>query len=279
MKEISVSTPLGRCAGKLWGPDSGKKILALHGWLDNCATFDRLAPLLPEYQIAAMDLIGHGLSDSIPPGFNYHFLEGVPNSITILNELGWNECFVMGHSLGASMLSLMAPLQEARVKKAVFIEALGPLSSPADELPHRVGDFIVEKERLKEKRMPVYRDLEAAAYIRFKFGGLTLESCRILCERGVKPVEGGVTWRTDPRLRLPTLHRLTEDEVLAFLKRIPCPTLLIQGKEGPLEQLPGFEARKKAVPNLKVEELSGRHHLHLDSPKPVAKAILKFLKD
>lgn len=48
-----------------------KKILCLHGWLDNAASFNRLAPLLldseQEHQkkpmeILALDFPGHGLS-------------------------------------------------------------------------------------------------------------------------------------------------------------------------------------------------------------------------
>jgi pimeloyl-ACP methyl ester carboxylesterase len=45
-----------------------KKILCLHGWLDNAASFNRLAPLLLEQEqqqpmeILALDFPGHGLS-------------------------------------------------------------------------------------------------------------------------------------------------------------------------------------------------------------------------
>jgi len=34
-------------SAKSWGNPSGSPILGLHGWLDNAATMDNLAPLLP----------------------------------------------------------------------------------------------------------------------------------------------------------------------------------------------------------------------------------------
>ncbi|MFU8802269.1 MAG: alpha/beta fold hydrolase, partial [Bradymonadaceae bacterium] len=52
-----------RLAARAFGPDDGQPILALHGWLDNAATFDKLIPLLGDgLRIVSLDLPGHGLS-------------------------------------------------------------------------------------------------------------------------------------------------------------------------------------------------------------------------
>ena len=46
-------------AAKVWGPDDGVPILALHGWLDNAGTFDRLAPLLhANIRLVCLDFCG-----------------------------------------------------------------------------------------------------------------------------------------------------------------------------------------------------------------------------
>lgn len=46
-------------------------MIALHGWLDNAASFSLLAPLLANQRILALDLDGHGYSGHRPAGAQY----------------------------------------------------------------------------------------------------------------------------------------------------------------------------------------------------------------
>lgn len=48
VSELSVPVPWGEIRGKVWGPDHGRPVLCLHGWADNCGTFNTLIPLLPK---------------------------------------------------------------------------------------------------------------------------------------------------------------------------------------------------------------------------------------
>lgn len=44
---------------KVWGPENGLPVLALHGWQDNAGTFDKLAPLLPKnIRLVCLDFCG-----------------------------------------------------------------------------------------------------------------------------------------------------------------------------------------------------------------------------
>ena len=52
MEEWSFDIAGQHLAGKRWRCDGGVPILALHGWLDNCASFDFLAP-----QLKGVDLV------------------------------------------------------------------------------------------------------------------------------------------------------------------------------------------------------------------------------
>ena len=48
VSELSVPVPWGEIRGKVWGPDQGRPVLCLHGWADNCGSFNTLIPLLPK---------------------------------------------------------------------------------------------------------------------------------------------------------------------------------------------------------------------------------------
>ena len=77
-REIFLELPHLRLAAREWGPEGGARVIALHGWLDNAASFDRLAPLLPELHLVALDLAGHGRSQHRLPGVYHHFVDWVP---------------------------------------------------------------------------------------------------------------------------------------------------------------------------------------------------------
>ena len=69
--EIRVRLPHIELAAQAYGPPDGRPVIALHGWLDNAATFARLAPKLPGLRIIAVDLAGHGHSEHRPSGAGY----------------------------------------------------------------------------------------------------------------------------------------------------------------------------------------------------------------
>ena len=62
-REKTFTLRWGNLAAKCWGPSDGVRVLALHGWLDNAASFDRLAPLLPHCQIVAVEFAGAWRAD------------------------------------------------------------------------------------------------------------------------------------------------------------------------------------------------------------------------
>ena len=101
-------------------------------------------------------------------------------------------------------------------------------------------------------------------------------SAEVLVARGLVEIEGGYAWRADPRLRLDSRFRLSEEHVIAFCKAITCPVLLISAQEGWPFPAALMQARAQAIANLRHEHLAGKHHFHLDTPEPIAALVRPF---
>lgn len=271
----------GLClAAKMWGDDGGTPALALHGWLDNAASFDRLAPLLPGLRLCALDFAGHGRSAHRPPGVPYHLVDNVAEVIGVADALGWQQFVLLGHSLGAAVGTLLAGAFPRRVRAAVLIEGLGPLTTEASGAPAALAKSVLQ-------RLAVPAGAAATHYASFDEAvaaragarlALSTEAATTLCRRGTREVDGGVVWRSDPRLRQTSPLRLTEDLVAAFIERIEAPTCLIRGADGPPVDDRTYSRRAAAHRNLEVVVLPGNHHLHLEDGAPeVATAVRRFL--
>ena len=111
-------------------------MLALHGWLDNAASFVPLAPHLSGIDLVAPDLPGHGRSAHLPAGADYSFAGAVHAVLDVADALGWERFALLGHSMGAGIGSLMAAACPQRDRtRCVAIEALGALA----EAPERTA--------------------------------------------------------------------------------------------------------------------------------------------
>lgn len=276
-KEIKITTPDIEIAAKQWGDPSKQKILALHGWLDNAATYDQLAPLLPNHCLIAVDLPGHGFSQHRAEGVNLHFIDEAITLIEIINILKLDPCVLMGHSLGGGIASIAAGYLKERISKLILIEALGPLSSVKGRAVNQFDQHMSDRIRFRTRKIPIYKGIDTMVDLRLASGGIERSSVEILMQRGTKKHEEGYTWRTDPRLRMKSSLRMCEEQIQEFLGQITAPTLLIEGSEGVFHKMDYFRDRKKCIKNLKTITLTGGHYLHLDNPEPVAQEINRFL--
>jgi pimeloyl-ACP methyl ester carboxylesterase len=252
-------------------------VLALHGWLDNAASFDPLAPLIEDVHLVALDLPGHGRSDHRPRGNWYHFIDNLGDVLAAADALGFERFTLLGHSLGGAIASMLAAAAPERIEALWLIEALGPMSTePAKSLPV-LRQAIVDRTGAGAKTLRVFPTLELAVAARRQANGLSQRAAELLVERGTTAVAGGWTWSSDPRLTLTSAIRLTEEQILAYLSGIACPSLLVLA-DPPPPWLPAsvMAERVKRVPNLSLQRIAGTHHLHLEDPAPVAAAIAKF---
>ena len=279
-QEISIQIPGLRLAARAWGPETGDPVMALHGWLDNAATFDRLAPLLPSsLRIVSLDLPGHGLSDHRGPDALHHYVDWVPTVFDAADALGWSQFSLLGHSMGGGIASLMAGTWPDRIRRAVLIEGVGPFTNPPHEAPKRLRASIEQRRKLASRRPRVCANRVAAARARVQhgYGTLSRAAADILVARGTEQIDDGVRWRHDLRLQTSSAIRLTEAQVEAFLRGIRCPVLVVFADSD--WRPPGDLYRKRLplIADCQCIECPGSHHLHLDTPEQVASPIGRFL--
>ena len=263
---------------KYWANSSGIPTLALHGWLDNANTFDRLAPLLPELDLVALDFAGHGYSDHRAEGVHYSSMLDIQDVLAVADQLGWETFNLIGHSMGASVSSELAGLFPERVNSVALID--GILSTGGVPLDERIDQ---NREAIKRMMAPsksakVFPNTETMAVRVTEATDQSIEAARVLVERGHKEVEGGVTWRTDPRIRFPTPMRPSIEYVDRLMARCQSPALLLVANQGDEWYRGEVELREASHPNLEVRYMDGPHHVHLE-PKyfeQVAREIRDF---
>jgi pimeloyl-ACP methyl ester carboxylesterase len=267
-----------RLAGLSWGEPTGRPLLALHGWLDNAASFSLLAPLLAGFHVVALDLTGHGLSDRRSEDATYQIWDDLPQIKGVVDELGWDSFSLLGHSRGAIISSLLASTFPERVERLVLLDAVMPQSVAEEEYATQMRKFVQDKQRLLRRDTRVFESVEAAVATRVE-RGLSHSAARLLVERNLQACAGGYTWTTDPRLRGASAVKLTAGQNQAVLEALDMPTLLLMAQEG-FGRHPEVAANaKRYIRNLTVEKIDGGHHFHMEAcVSTVAQRIVDFLQ-
>ncbi len=255
------------------------RILCVHGWLDNANSFFPLLPLLNDAEIIAIDLPGHGYSDhqkSI-----YSVAASSHTVLAVAKALGWDTFTLVGHSLGGCIAPFSTVAAPQAIDKLVLIEAAGPRSETADELPERLKNFHCDMSAPKKYQSRLFDSIEQAIASRLRANKMTPESARLIVERQLEEVQQTSgkkwQWRFDKQLRITSPSYFTEEQVQSVLGAISCPTLSILAADGYLNDRQETNERLDKIPDCEVVTLPGHHHLHLDNPQPVADEINRFL--
>lgn len=264
VEEVRFSLPHVELAAHVFGPEDGIPVIALHGWLDNAMTYARLAPKLQGLRIVALDFPGHGHSGHYAAGSSYSMWEYAEDVIRVADQMGWQRFSLLGHSLGAIISVLLAASMPERIERLALIDGLIPYTGEADSAPQRLGDALRARLALHHKQKPVYADIERAVEVRMKgVVAVSREAAQFLAQRGLEPVPGGYTWRTDIRLTLPSLMRLTLAHAEQFVRSVRCPTCLVLAEQGHAAVEPRI-ARILEGTTFEVHRQPGGHHLHLN---------------
>lgn len=289
--EVQIPVPWGFLRGKWWGPTNTRPILALHGWQDNCGTYDRLAPLLPPHiGILAIDAPGHGLSSQYPPGFSYQKTH-LPLLIRKFSkDFQWKHVSLLGHSIGSLQSFMYSSIFDDQVDMFIGIDMMLPL----------ILDFKINQPEKYKKRMdhfikvmgmdpnnpPVYSYQECLErYVAGSFQSVSKEAAPYILKRGIAATKDDPNkyyFTRDVRVKVGSVPSFSENECLNLSKSIKAPLLIIKAPNLKFQVLNEYyfgiiKKMKTSIEILEDLEIEGTHHLHLVTPENVAGPISDFV--
>lgn len=282
MKQLTISIPSfpASIPALSFGDPNKPLLLALHGWLDNAASFVALAPLLKKHHVIAIDLPGHGLFDHTSFQVAYQVDNYMKLIIQLIDTLSQKPIALMGHSLGGAIASVIAARYPDKICKLILIDVLGPLS--ADMLatnPNLQTNAEAMRTAAQYASTKVYPSLKDMIHVRMKANMLTAHQAKPLVERGAQQSDGQWAWSFDSRITHSSSFYYPEKEVLELLTSIQCPVLVIAGKEGIFKGREYYEKRLTTIKRLTFHEIDGSHHVHMQSQEQVAQCINHFLEE
>lgn len=264
-RELSIQTPHLTFAALEWGDPDGTPVIALHGWLDNAASFTPVASKLTGMRIIAVDLAGHGLSDHRSPWFSYDVWHYVEDLFYVVEALQLSRFGLLGHSMGGVVCSMAAgSILKGRVTAMMTIDGLFPRPREPQDAPQELLNYINQR-RTPADQLPMtrYRSKQQAIFARtmgqFRISRVSAE---LLVERGITQIGEEWLWRYDPRLKLGSPIRFTLEQSMAFIQQINCPAHMIYANSGPLHD--AIEQHHQWLSHIHFHPMSGGHHLHMD---------------
>lgn len=289
MEHFNIKVNGNIISGLRYGSHSKPVILAVHGWLDNAASFIPVAEELKSsidngslpYQLIAIDLPGHGYSDHKVG--HYNFIEWVDDLYQIIESQNWAPLYIIGHSMGAMISSIFAATFPELLKGIVLIEGLGAITAEAEQtvsqLRKGIENRAINNKNVQQNTKQTNNDITLGKVVKARclVSDLNEQNAQLICHRNLTVNANGVNFRSDPKLKLRSLVRLTESQVLNILSSISTECVVIIGNKGfPLiARTLTLDIFCKA--NFNIVELTGGHHVHMDNPVETARAVVKFL--
>ncbi|WP_281645413.1 alpha/beta hydrolase [Parendozoicomonas sp. Alg238-R29] len=261
---LTIQTPDMTFSALAWGQEDAPVVLALHGWLDNAASFTRLAPLLKGVRVIAVDLAGHGLSDHRGAGGDYPLWSYVADVITIADALQLEKLHLLGHSMGAIVSMMTAATMPDRVASLTLIDGLWPGNTEARKTVDQLGKAIAWRTRLSRRPRSRFPSIEMAVKARMMagFGKITAKAAEIIVRRGLKEDNGDWIWRSDSRLLAPTAMRMSLEQSGLLVSAVKVPAILIAAENGLVDS--AAKQFADTLEHITVKRLAGEHHLHLE---------------
>jgi pimeloyl-ACP methyl ester carboxylesterase len=273
----AIATPAEDCGITLdgcpihylrWGQEGLPGLVFVHGGAAHAHWWSFIAPLFTrEYRVAAIDLSGHGDSgrrDAYPRDL------WAREVLAVAEDAGFaGPPIVVGHSMGGFVAISAAVEYGEKLAGAVILDS-----------PVRLPDHEDTEGARKSFRNPkVYPDADAAMD-HFRTVPDQPSSRPWILDyvgrKSLRPVEGGVTWKFDPRV----FRRETPRATRELLPRVKIRVALFRAENGLVTPDIGefmYELMGRVAPVIEIPE--AYHHMMLDQPLLLVTGLRTLLAD
>lgn len=250
----------------------GASVVLIHGIPTHSYLWRNVAPGLVAAGLPtiAVDLLGYGFSDK-PVGVDLGVAAQARILAAALRRLNWRGGTIVGHDIGGGVAQLLAVSHPDLVRRLVLIDTIAYDSFPEPGIA-----------RLKEPAWDAILgapdfDLKKGLTKGFMRGMVNSERVTpdliAAYERPFRGVEGRLAYLRAARA-LRTEELASRMDAVEHLK---IPTLLIWGAEDPFQPLHYGERLAKAMPNARLDVITGASHfLPEDAPHVLAQRIVTF---
>ena len=247
-----------------WGGE-GTPLMLLHGMAGHTHWWDAVAPhLVDSFKPVALDFRGMGDSDWRPDG-NYTTENWVADIEEARHAMGWERMVLCGHSLGGRISLEYAARHPDRLIALVAV----------DFLPEFYESKSRKFEKTRTRKQPVYADKEMMVrkfHLQPPGNAMKEKDLHALARQSIRKTDAGFTWKFDWRA-----FSYSYGMIWPTLPKIKVPTLIVRGALSTVMDHAAYERCLKELSGAKgVEVPKAHHHVPLDAPKAMAKAIADF---
>lgn len=245
----------------------------LHGLMGSGMNWRPVAKAFEqEFHILTLDQRGHGRSFHPPSGYT-------PNDYAqdlklILDELGWSEIALVGHSMGGRN-ALEFALHFSQRVKALVIEDIGPEAS--SEAMRRIQEMI-DLVPVPFASREAARDFFANEYPNLiSWTPRAQTVARFFHSNIAEMPNGEFDWRfSKPGIKATMVAGRNEDRWDA-LRNLKMPVLIMRGEQSTDLPRAIFERMKVTLPQAQAVEIADAGHwIHSDQPEAFIQALRSF---
>jgi pimeloyl-ACP methyl ester carboxylesterase len=269
-----------------WGEPDGNPLILVHGFLDLAFSWTTFVAELYRRAarplwIIAPDCRGHGDSGWVSAGGYYHFPDYVLDLDCVIQSLHVKSIRLIGHSMGGTISLLYTGAFPECVTQLALIEGVGPIGMNFAEAPLRMEQWLGEIRQRGRNHFRKYSSVEAGArQLRQTNPRLQESFARSLAQAAMKQsADGQWIWKFDPLHRTTSPQPFYSAQAVAFLRRIACPVLIVDGAQSRQTKRTDKQERYDAIADCRQIVIDGAGHMvHQDNPAALVTALLPFLQ-